>query len=179
MMWKPSGQVMTWKDIDGWLNPAEGQVLASLAAGWTVLELGSYKGRSTVCMAASARLVVAVDWHNGDSACGHEDTAPDFLRNLTDHGVRDHVVPIIGRIEQAAPFLVSSAFELAFVDGAHDAESTESATRLALRCVAPGGVIAWHDWNYSSVREAVAACGLKPNSFRDSLAWMTINREPA
>jgi hypothetical protein len=38
---------MNWTDVRGWLTEADGQKLQELAAGKTVLELGSSCGRST------------------------------------------------------------------------------------------------------------------------------------
>jgi predicted O-methyltransferase YrrM len=38
------------------------------------------------------------------------------------------------------------AIDLFFIDGAHSYEYVRSDTRAALRCVRPGGVIAWHDF---------------------------------
>jgi hypothetical protein len=52
-------------DIPGWLHHAEGKALAEMARGKRVLEVGSYCGLSTVCMARTAKHVVSVDPHDG------------------------------------------------------------------------------------------------------------------
>jgi predicted O-methyltransferase YrrM len=160
-----------WRDVDGWMSEAEGAVLRSLAVGMNVLEIGSYKGRSTVAMASVAKRLISVDHHRGDDGTGPSDTLREFLANLGAYGVRDRVIPIVAAALDAAPFLAPHAFDLAFVDAAHDAATTEACTRLALRCLKPGGTIAWHDWNYPAVREGVTACGLNPASVVDTLAW--------
>jgi len=41
--------------------------------------------------------------------------------------------------------------DLFFIDGAHSYEYVKNDTECALRCVRPGGVIAWHDYGRSGV----------------------------
>lgn len=164
--------LLDWREIDGWLSEAEGSVLAVLACGKEVLEIGSYKGRSTVCMARTAREVWSVDHHKGDRNTGPADTAMEFVRNLCAAGVEPKVnvslVPIEGHEFH------DGMFDMAFIDAAHDADSVERHTRIAMKVVKPGGLIVWHDWDQSGVREGVVRCGLMPTAFTGSLAWLTI-----
>lgn len=165
---------MTWKDVPGWLTEPEAHALALLAFDRYVLEIGSYLGRSTCAVAGSASLVVSVDWHRGDRDTGPGDTLFGFLKNLQACGVQNKVLPIIGRYEVVAAWLTAKAFDLVFVDASHDATSVERDTRLAQSHVKPGGVIAWHDWDHSSVREGVRACGVEPSHVVDRLAWLKV-----
>lgn len=164
---------MTWTDIDGWLTQSEGNALAALAAGKLVLELGSYKGRSTVAMAQTATHVVSIDCHKGDDSTGSADTLAEFLANLEACGIRDKVVPIVGRIEAACFFLAVQLFDMTFIDDDH-AASVSGSTEFAVRATRPGGIIAWHDWNFPAVREAARVHRLEPTSFVDELAWVTV-----
>lgn len=160
-----------WKSARGWLSDDEAAALASLARGEAVLELGSYCGRSTLCMAdAGASAVVSVDRHRGDAGTGPADTLAEFAANLAAHLDSGRVVAVLARIEHAAGLLPDAAFGLAFIDSAHDADAVERDTRVALRCVRPGGAIAWHDHNYPSVREGIARCGLAPRRVAGTLA---------
>ncbi len=59
--------------------------------------------------------------------------------------MRHKVVTHVGRIEQILPTL-GRHFDLIFIDAQHDAASVERDTRLALACLAPGRVLAWHDY---------------------------------
>jgi predicted O-methyltransferase YrrM len=163
---------VTWLQLPGWLTTAEGLALQRLAANKTVLELGSYLGRSTVCMADVANHVTAVDWHHGDADTGPADTLAEFLANLHVCGVAGKVLPIPRAIEDASIGLAS--YDLVFVDAAHDAESVERHTRIALHALRAGGIIAWHDAHYDSVQQAIRACGLAPTEMVDSLAWVEV-----
>jgi predicted O-methyltransferase YrrM len=156
--------------VDGWLTPDEGQALMNLAHGAVVLELGAYRGRSTIALASVAKRVVSVDWHRGDPAVGNSDTLGRFMANVEAAGVRGKVVPVVGRIEDVGPILGSRTFHLVFIDDDHEA-TVRLSTELAVRVVRPGGWIAWHDWNYRQVQEAAAACCLTPVGFRGVLAW--------
>lgn len=159
---------MIWTDIDGWLSLEEGRALQMLAVNGDVLELGSYKGRSTIAMAQFARHIVSVDSHQGDSGTGPADTVAEFRKNLTDYGVSDKVDVMVGNIPDVIP-MVNRKFDLVFVDDDHD--EARRSTELALRCLKPGGTIAWHDWNYPYVQDAVRSLGIEPTGFRETLAW--------
>lgn len=165
-----------WTEIEGWLSPAQGQALQELAAGGDVLELGSYKGRSTCCLAAAARQVSSVDWHGGDAGTGPADTLGRFVANLEALGVRDRVILRVVRFEDLGDSLPVGWYDLVFVDGAHDAESVERDTRIALKAVKPGGAIAWHDWDYESVREGAARAGLAAEHVVGDLGWCRVPR---
>lgn len=145
----------------GWLSAAEGQALAALAAGQTVLEIGSYCGRSTICLAQTARVVYALDWHQGDPGSGYRRTLTEFLDNIRRAGVENRIVPLVGRVEQLAGVLGTDWADLAFVDGAHDYASAVRDARLALSCLKPGGTLALHDYGCDegvnqAVRELLA-----------------------
>lgn len=163
---------MTWLQLPGWLTTAEGLALQRLAANKTVLELGSYLGRSTVCMADVAHHVTSVDWHRGDADTGPADTLAEFLANLHACGAAGKVLAIVQAIESFT--FDAPIYDLVFVDASHDAVSVLQHTRLALRAVKPGGVIAWHDAHYDSVQQAIRACGLAPTDMVDSLAWTEV-----
>lgn len=163
-----------WTEVEGWLSFREGEQLRKLAAGKDVLELGSWKGRSTVALAGVARSVVAVDSFAGDEHTGPADTHLEFLQNLVAAGVRDRVEVWMGRIEDFADHLPSASFDLVFIDGTHTAEAVERDTKLALRCVRPGGFVAWHDWNYESVRAGAVAAGFMATGTVDALGWAEV-----
>ncbi|HEY1187494.1 MAG TPA: class I SAM-dependent methyltransferase [Gemmata sp.] len=139
--------------VPGWLSFAEGRALWELARDKRVLELGRHTGRSTVALAQAARELVSVDTR---------DPAPagEWLVRFGLDG--DRVALRRGRFsEVVTPPL--GPFDLVFVDGEHDAPNVLADVELALSVLAPGGVLALHDYPDPSwpdvrrVADAVAA----------------------
>lgn len=137
-------------DVPGWLTEAEGLELARLAAGKVVLEVGSYCGRSTICLARTARSVGAVDPFDGRGTGTPGDTEAAFRAALERHGATGRVNVLKGLSADVLPTL-PAVFDLVFIDAAHDRESVASDIALALGCLAPGGLLAFHD--YGSPRD--------------------------
>src|SRR6266550_1289917 len=90
-----------------------------LAEGRLVYEAGSLLGASTIALAQTARLVVAVDPHDGYPRKDPSPTWELFDRNLRTYGVRGKVQPIRATLADAPP---KAAYDLAFADltGEHD-----------------------------------------------------------
>jgi predicted O-methyltransferase YrrM len=133
--------------------------LVELAAGRTVLEVGTYLGHSAVAMAHVAKVVHTVDWHRGDPHAGDEETAHTFLDNLVAHGVRDSVIPHIGRSEDVLPLFREGSFDFAFHDAYHTTEAVWADAILMAGRLAPGSLLAFHDYGLFGVKAAVDRLG--------------------
>jgi predicted O-methyltransferase YrrM len=129
----------------GWLPTNEMKELQRLARGKTVLELGAWKGRSTVALSEVAEYVVSVDRHQGIP--GHGESLEVYLRSV--RGL-PNVAIVIADFAHFIPFL--RAFDLVFVDGDHDEGSVRRDTQLAVDHLASKGVIVFHDWDFPEVR---------------------------
>lgn len=133
-------------EVPGWLTAEEGTALAQAAAGRRVLEIGSYLGRSAICLAQTARQVTCVDPFDGRATNEPGDTLVPFLENLTGYGLRDRVSVQVGTAAQILPDLPSASFDLIFIDGDHDYNAVRADVAAALPLLAPGGVLAFHDY---------------------------------
>lgn len=127
-------------DVDGWLSYDEGYALYRLARGKRVMEIGSYCGRSTICMAQSAKTVKAVDYWDGTGTEAPRETLSEFRMNLERYDVHN--------VETFNPdgYYPSGPFDLVFIDGAHDEAAVRHDVDVALSRLAPGGRIAFHDY---------------------------------
>lgn len=130
-------------DVEGWLAFVEGEALFNLARGKRVLEIGSYCGKSTICLAQSAAEVVAVDPHDGRGTPTPKDTLGEMSDNLARYGVGDKVT-IHPETSDYIPDY--EPFDLAFIDGAHDPESVQRDIVNALALLKPDGLLAFHDY---------------------------------
>jgi len=132
-------------DVVGWLSEGEGAELTRLAAGKNVLEIGSYCGRSTICLARFARSVGAVDTFDGRGTELGGDTEKVFRDNLHRYGVDRRVNVLKGAADRVIPNL-PQIFDLVFIDGSHDYESVKADIALSLSVLKPGGLLAFHDY---------------------------------
>lgn len=158
---------LDWRDIRGWLTEREGLTLRELARGLDVLELGAYCGRSTVCMADVATLVVTIDSFR-------EGTRDEFTANIEAAGVGSRVVLCATDITSPMFLKWHGQFDLVYVDSYHDLISVRRDTEIALACVRPGGTIAWHDYGdpmWPDVAGTLDRMGLVPDRVVDRLAW--------
>lgn len=163
---------MTWTKIDGWLSLAEGDALRAFAVGARVLEIGSYKGRSTVCMASVAEHVTAIDWCQGDDSAGRGNTEAELRANLEAHGVSEKVQLAVARVEDLPE--PDALHDLAFIDAAHDAECVRTCTAYAVKAVRPGGLVAWHDCDRSEVIGTIQGMGFTLSGIMGTLGWAKV-----
>jgi MMP 1-O-methyltransferase len=151
-------------DIEGWLSDAQGRFLRDAAASTTgrgaIVEIGSWKGRSTAWLALGAkrvgRRVYAIDPHTGSKEDPTAHTFQEFLDNLARAGVSDVVDPLVMTSTDAAR-VVQGPVELLFIDGDHSAAAVLHDVELWLPRVADGGLVMFHDvatTSYSGPRRA-------------------------
>lgn len=93
---------MRWQDVSGWLFDSEGAALQEVCRGKVVLEIGSWKGRSTCCIATVARHVTTIEHFQADDSIRKYYPAPtppdavrlELQRNLIACGVQDKVTVV-------------------------------------------------------------------------------------
>jgi MMP 1-O-methyltransferase len=138
--------------IDGWLSDAQGRALFEAAASTTgrgaIVEIGSWKGRSTTWMALGARTagrrVYAIDPHRHSREDPGATTLPEFLDNLRRAGAAGFVDPLVMTSEEAAA-QISGPVELLFIDGDHSDEAARRDAELWLPRLIEGGTVMFHD----------------------------------
>jgi len=133
-------------DVPGWLGDEEAQALFELARGCTgrgaIVELGSWRGRSTICLALGSKEgsgvpIVAVDRHM-------DKTFVDFQENIRKAGVADLVRPVRATSDEAfADF--DEPIELIFIDASHKYEDVRRDFDQWVPLVVEGGTVAMHD----------------------------------
>jgi predicted O-methyltransferase YrrM len=161
---------MNFQDIPTAVTQEEQEKLAELAAGRTVLELGSDYGASTVMLAQVASVVYAVDaWQMRPE----EDVFALFIANLERCGVTERVVVYRGWFADVVPQLKRD-FDLAFLDGNHSYKETVEQAHLAGSVLKPSSVLAFHDYtaSFPGVMRAVDEIGQA--QVVGELAWLTV-----
>jgi hypothetical protein len=163
--------------IVGWLDPNEAKLLYQLALeipdGGTVVEVGSYQGRSTAILALGAQerngKVVAVDHYNGNG----KDlvVTPNDLNaikaNLAKYDLTDTVEVVVSdSLAHAKDY--SGGIDLLFLDGSH--QYADVLADLEAWGEQVDGKIAMHDTsgNWPGVSQAL-------NEFLASGKWVAVN----
>ncbi len=148
----------TLSGMDGWFGHEEGEFLYRHAKKCTgkgvILEIGSWKGRSTIWLANAARetgvpQVYAVDPHTGSpehhEKYGEVYTFDIFKENIKTAGVEDMVTPIRKTSADAAADWDGTPIEFLWIDGDHSYEMAKLDFDLWSPYLVEGGIVAFHD----------------------------------
>lgn len=168
--------------LDGWLSFAEGNFLyksaKSCSGHGAVVEIGSWKGKSTIWLAHGLKdgkggSVYAIDPHTGapehHEIFGTKDiwTFEDFKENIKKAGIDNFVSPIVDRSENIAKNW-NEKIELLWIDGAHSFEAAQKDFDSWFPHLMEGGIVAYHDATYDDVRRVIKDNILFSKNFRKS-----------
>ena len=187
------------KEVPGFLGENEARLLGLLAActpaRGDIVEIGSFKGRSTVMLAMVASHygfgpIVSVDPHTHNLTTGADSSAlpstyEEFKASLAKAGVSQYV-----EVHKAFSTDVSAAWNrnirLLWVDGDHTYQGAKADFDGFSPFLATGGVVAFHDAlnNFSGpirvfVEDVLRNNRFGPAGFVQSTAWAQFRPEDA
>lgn len=119
-----------------------------------ILEIGSYHGRSTVFLAQGLQpgetLTVCDPFQLGEVYVGRPPTAADLRRHLVDalDDVDEGALEIIEAYSTDLELAPDRRFRFVHVDGSHERADVHHDLELALRHLAPGGLIVCDDHDH-------------------------------
>ncbi len=156
--------------VPGWLTDEEATALYQLAKQCTgrgvIVEIGSWKGKSTICLALGSRdgagvRVFAVDPHT-------EGRFDEFRQNVERAGVSDLVVPVRS-LSQAAADDFHEPIELLWIDGSHEYGLVKEDVEKWVPKLVEGGILAMHDTTWTpGPRKVVSEYVLRSRRFKDA-----------
>jgi predicted O-methyltransferase YrrM len=157
-------------DVQGWMSPGQASTLYDAARRCpptgTIVEIGSFQGRSTIVLASVAAPqveVIAIDPHAGNDrgpqeidgfAEEAEDDNATFRDNLERAGVAGRVRHL-RMFSDAALGEVSGPIDVLYIDGAHRYAPARDDIRDWGARVADGGTMLIHD-SFSSIGVTLA-----------------------
>jgi predicted O-methyltransferase YrrM len=157
-------------DVPGWLTDEEGEALYELARSCTgkgvIVEIGSWKGKSTVCLGVGSQdgggvPVYAIDPH-ADYRFG------DFKTNVERARIAELVRPIAS-LSQSAADDFDEPIELLFVDGSHEYDLVLEDFEKWVPKVVDGGWVAFHDTTWTAGPRKVVGHGVyRSRRFKDA-----------
>lgn len=143
--------------VDGWLNPKEARLLYRLAnqckGKGAIVEIGSWKGKSTICLArgslaGSKTKIHAIDPHTGSpehsKQFGVVWTFDEFRRNIENAGMTEMVEPHVD-FSDAVAKTFNEPVEFIFIDGLHEYEGVKIDFDSWFPKVVEHGHMAFHD----------------------------------
>lgn len=158
------------------MEPAELEWLAAAAStSRVIVEIGSWKGRSTKAIAmATPGVVYAVDhWARGSPEDGEEDfqkgdrVYAEFRRNLSAEIQAGKVIPLRGRSTEVAA-RADIHPDMIFIDGDHSYDSVVSDIDAWWPKISPEGILCGHDFNPETWPGVVRAVKEKVPGYRIS-----------
>ena len=155
-------------DVPGWLTDDEGEALYELARACTgkgvIVEIGSFKGKSTVCLGLGSQAGASVPIYAVDP---HQERFPDFKKNVQRAGI-DELVRPVPSLSQPAADEFHEPIELLFVDGSHEYELVLEDFEKWVPKVVDGGWVAFHDTTWTAgPRKVVGHALYRSRRFKD------------
>jgi predicted O-methyltransferase YrrM len=185
------------RKVPGHLGENESRFLGLLAAcvpaRGTIVEIGSFKGRSTVMLAKVASHyglgpIVAIDPHNSPILLDHQanpeaSSYQDFLNSIHTAGVSNHVESHVGYSTDVARSW-NRPIRLLWIDGDHSYEGAKKDLDRFFPHLVPGGVVAFHDALNAFpgpirvfVEDVLRSDRFGPAGFVHSIAWAQFRAE--
>ncbi len=164
----PAELLAAAESAKGFMPTDEGTALFEAALTYAplgpIVEIGTYCGKSTIFLGAAARVtgakVLTVDHHRGseehqegweyhdaslvDGPTGKFDTLPHFRRTITEAGLDEEIIAIVGRSAEVAA-VWGTPLGMVFIDGGHSEEAAQNDYEGWSPHVAVGGALVIHD----------------------------------
>jgi len=167
-----AGESPDFVDFDEAFTDGDARGLKTIAGyiaseGMTVVEVGSWKGKSTSVLAEIVQKhdgrVFAVDHWEGDEGTWNKPIAETydifaiFRKNMRLLGLEDTVHPLVMASEVAYPLFVDGSLDLIFLDGDHRYKGFKQDLENWIPKLRKGGIICGHDCErkYSNCSEEI------------------------
>lgn len=173
--------------ISGWMRPRELEWLAEKAAEYQIIiEIGTWKGRSTAALAEHTNGIVYTIDHFAGSPDLHATRMKECIetpgsveqaarRNLTQFMAEGKVVLIARDSRTAGPELknlLGGRFaDMVFIDGDHTRPRVADDIRIYAPFLRPGGLLCGHDRDEWGVQDALRDCGIAYEETPGTTIW--------
>lgn len=172
--WKPT--IDETFDIFTWTSGHELAWLAEQASRASmIVEVGSYHGKSAKVMslASPSAHIFCIDKPQ-DDRCRRI-----LLANVHDEIIGEKIHVYIGTTDTMEWDLAAVLFQFAFIDGGHLEEDVRKDIANLLPCMAPGAILAGHDWRRDNPddgvnRAVLQAFGKDRVNIYESIWWVKL-----
>jgi predicted O-methyltransferase YrrM len=170
--------MLHYKDIEGWFSKSDSafymMVANNLPETARILEVGSYKGRSTVCMDSHCKYleknvtIDVIDIFTGDNfSMG---VMPSYLDEFKSNTAHCNIGNVIVEDSATAHRHLQHKYDFIFIDAQHDFDSVVADITNYLPHVKQGGAIGGHDLQFFDIAKALAH--LKMDYYAFENCWL-------
>ena len=135
--------------VKGWIFDEEAKFLKEFCKDKDVLEVGSYMGKSTVCIASVANSIVAVDTFKyiGESVPQSifPTTIIPFLKNTVTF---NNIITVIGKSVEVSKHIKDYSKDIIFIDASHEYKDVKDDIRVWKSKLKKGGYMLFHDYSH-------------------------------
>lgn len=171
------------KDVRGWLSISEGLYLWNLARSIggdsQIVEIGSFHGRSTICLASGSlngknARVYSIDPHMGIECYGNNDSLNSLEENVNSRKLNSNVEFFVDTSLSASKKWSDQKIGLLFIDALHDYENVKTDFLSWSRYLSDGSFVIFHDSVQPGVNKLILEIlkndtDFEPLGLRDSL----------
>lgn len=169
--------------VRGWLSIEEGLLLQHFAQSidrtGKIVEIGSFHGRSTICLASGnfegrKNDIYSIDPHSGIEAFGKNNSLSLLKHNLKMRRLDKNVEYVVDESQSVVKMWAGGEIDLLFIDALHDYDNVKADFEAWVKYLSDGGYVLFHDSVQSGVNrflQELLECrrDLEPFGLRDSL----------
>ncbi len=135
------------------------KTVKKLPAGSLCVEIGSYYGASSACIASalasksnSGKLICIDTWMNDAVSDKRCDILHAFLDNIRPY---QHIITCVRGFSHEVFKEIPGGIDFLFIDGDHSYEGVTKDLALYLPKLKPNAILAMHDYSHESVKRAI------------------------
>ena len=150
------------ESIEGFMGSGQDaflfQKIQSLPNDAVIMEIGSFKGRSTVnmgyaCVGTQRKIYCLDTWCGNQKDFHVTDYEDDWKRNIILNGLQDYVSPVKGDSKESlkkwSQLSDGQKVDFIFIDGSHVLEDVFADFQLSFPWLKVGGWVAFHDVHFT------------------------------
>ncbi len=158
--------------VSGFMEDSECLFLQECCKDKVVLEIGSLRGKSSVAIAWTARVIYCNDTFsadgNGQTQFPKITTLDEFL--LTTSGYTN-IIPFVGKSAKVIPLLPDNMFDIVFIDADHQYKSVIEDILVSFSKLKDEGFFLFHDYTtWPGVKKGVDELFDSPEVVNGSIA---------
>lgn len=148
-------------DYEGIINSIDGLLIKgqekwlfekvrSLKDDSKIIEIGAYKGKSTVSMGLACKntkkVIYSIDtWDGNETDFGERDFYNIWQKNISESSISRHVIPLKGKSHEQLQKIQDNSIDFVFIDGSHQFLDVMQDFLICFNKAKIGAQIAFHD----------------------------------